>query len=537
MHAKAANKMRRLLAALLAFPGASDAISPIQRVVSGIDGMRLAPQPAIPWQSFLDDETVTGVVVSVNTTLRLQAMRGFGASATESSAMCLNSLPADAQDKLLDDLFSEAGAHLSAMKAPMDADDESASAPWSTYDDSPGDDTLSNFSIARDLRQNGTLQFLLRAQQHGFEGVVQSYMDFPPDWMLAGHSNRTHGTVNRELYDVLANYYAKYVQSYAEHNVTIDLLSLFNEPTGYTEIYPTAIAELLGHHVGPLFDKLGLHESTKLTYGGAVDRSNSAWMTPLVMANDAARMYMDHIAFHAYDCNFNCTKEQQHYGLVADMKGLWPELDIWMTETCYAYEAGYPTDPSAAPPLPRLDFADGRTWGSRLVADVHAGVSGWIYWNVILDMRGGPFLISPDHGNPDGNWQHAVVHVDASQGVYHLTGLYYYLAHFSKFVRPGAVHVESTVLDDGSNNNNNHDDDARRRGDESHDGNPAAPEGTEGVEAAAFLDGDKKTVVLQLLNHDLVPRNVTVRCGGHEATLLLPSGSITTATWVSDGDN
>ena len=108
-----------------------------------------------------------------------------------------------------------------------------------------------------------------------------------------------------------------------------------------------------------------------------------------------------------------------------------------MTETCYAYGAGYPRDPAVAPPLPRLDFLDGRTWGSRIVSDVSTGVSGWLYWNLMLDMRGGPFLLSPSHGDGEGNWQHAVVHVDADTGAYHLTGLFW-------CVKPGRLIARRT---------------------------------------------------------------------------------------------
>ena len=40
------------------------------------------------------------------------------------------------------------------------------------------------------------------------------------------------------------------------------------------------------------------------------------------------------------------------------------------------------------------------------------------------------------------NAQHSVIIVNRSSKAVTYTGLYYYLAHFSKFVRPGAVRVE-----------------------------------------------------------------------------------------------
>ena len=59
---------------------------------------------------------------------------------------------------------------------------------------------------------------------------------------------------------------------------------------------------------------------------------------PRVMADDRARKYMDHIAYHGYDCQFNCSKERQMYNVIADLHRRWPDLEVWMTEICYAYK-------------------------------------------------------------------------------------------------------------------------------------------------------------------------------------------------------
>ena len=55
---------------------------------------------------------------------------------------------------------------------------------WATYDDSPGDVGLENFTIARDLQPNGTLSALRLAQAAGFDGVVQAYMCIQNIYML-----------------------------------------------------------------------------------------------------------------------------------------------------------------------------------------------------------------------------------------------------------------------------------------------------------------------------------------------------------------
>jgi hypothetical protein len=111
-----------------------------------------------------------------------------------------------------------------------------------------------------------------------------------------------------------------------------------------------------------------------------------------------------------------------------------------MDELCYAYEAGY----SKQKQLPIREFADGDRWGDVIFGDLEAGASAWLYWNAILDETGGPWAVSPVHGNPDPNIQHPVVIINKTTHEITYTGTYYYLAHFSKFVRPGAIRVQTT---------------------------------------------------------------------------------------------
>jgi glucosylceramidase len=63
---------------------------------------------------------------------------------------------------------------------------------------------------------------------------------------------------------------------------------------------------------------------------------------------------------------------------------------------------------------------------------------------MILDEDGGPWLTSPEHGDPANNHQHPVVIINRSTKEITYTGLFYYLAHFSKYVKPGAYRINCT---------------------------------------------------------------------------------------------
>jgi hypothetical protein len=120
---------------------------------------------------------------------------------------------------------------------------------------------------------------------------------------------------------------------------------------------------------------------------------------------------------------------------------MYPNKTMWMTETCYAVEFNNYQNTSYCPKLPRSDFEDALQWGRMIFGDVDAGASGWVYWNYILDSDGGPWLVSEEHNNPNGNYQQPLVIADVANDSYVLTGCYYAMAHFSKRVAEGMAYV------------------------------------------------------------------------------------------------
>ena len=164
----------------------------------------------------------------------------------------------------------------------------------------------------------------------------------------------------------------------------------------------------------------------------APTRSSAFKNYPTVLDDPEARKFVAAAPYHGYGFG--------DFTLIAKLHSQYPEIPLWMTEICHAYEAGTP----ASMTLPRTDFEDGDLWGNQIISDLEAHASAWIYWNMILDQNGGPWLVSPVHGNPDPNVQHPLVIIDRNTHRVTYTGAYTYLAHFSKFVRPGSIRVGTT---------------------------------------------------------------------------------------------
>ena len=409
-----------------------------------------------------------------------QSIIGFGASFLEAGMVCLNSLPTrEAQDEVLRKLFDrETGAGFSVMKTVIGGTDfQSATPAWYTYADTPGDVDLARFSIARDLGPSGLITYIRRARAVGGQFQLEAPMDYPPDWMLVDVDSNQN--VDRRYHDALARYYLKYLREYEKEGITIDYLALFNEPGGYTTIPFEDIRDLLADHVGPLFARENIR--TKVLPAEAYYRSHAHENYPKVLDDPRARQYAGGIGYHGYDW--------KNFDLIADLRRRYPELPIWMAEICCLH----PVSP---------DFEHGDGWAKVIFDDLEAGASVWMYWNMILDERGGPWLVDLKHKNPENNSQHPVVIVDRTRHTVSYTGLYYYLAHFGRFVRPGAQRLEVTR------------------------GATVSPE----LRALAFRNADGGMVV-QILNSADSARPVRLTWRGRQATVDVAAWSITTLRW------
>jgi glucosylceramidase len=209
----------------------------------------------------------------------------------------------------------------------------------------------------------------------------------------------------------------------------------------------------------------------------------------LLLDDPAARQYVSVVPYHGYD--------NKDWDKIVNLHRQYPDLPLWMTEVCYAYDAGTPKSML----LPRFDFEDGDYWGNQIFNDLEVDTSAWIYWNMILDEKGGPWSGSEIHGDPDPNIQHPVVIIDRRSKKVTYTGLYYYLAHFSKFVRPGDIRIKTA----GS---------------------------LDGVRVMAFKAPDGK-IVAEIMNSKDKDVEIGVKFQGRVLRVKLPAISITTALWNS----
>ena len=460
------------------FPDSSVPAEAVFMNQSSTAGDRIKAKPSLRFSSKTDPGDRP--VFAIDDSVRYQTIDGFGAAFLEAGLTTLNTLPSRSQqDAVLRALFDvQSGAGFSAMKTPIGGTDfQSASPNWYTYDDTPRDTALKHFSIARDLRQNGLITYIRRARQAGGSFVLQAPMDYPPDWML--NDVKTDQNVNSRYYQTLADYYVRYVQEYEKHGIHVDFISPFNEPGNYTKVTFADIRSIIRDYVGPTFQRQ--HLTTRIQLSESGGRSAAAVDYPTVLDDQGARKYVATLPYHGY--------EDGGYSEVAGLHSKYPDIPLWMTEVCCLFDQNT-----------GLSFESGDTWANVIISDLEAGASAWIYWNAILNEGGGPWLVSPTHEDPDGNAQESIVVIDRQSHTVSYTGLYYYLAHFSKFVRPGARRIQTTA---------------------------SAPQG---LRAISFRNADG-SLVAELLNSNAEPVEVQLDWHDRSLSLPLPGNSITTLQW------
>jgi len=327
---------------------------------------------------------------------------------------------------------------------------------WYSYNDYPPYDVgLTNFSIAHDEeKEGGTIDYVKRAAHVAGRMIrLESTMDYPPEWMLNYTTLFPQIDLNTTMLEPLSRYYLKWVEALRKHGIPLEFLSMFNE-RGYCRPSLQNLRDTLVKYLGPLFRKQP--NMPKVTWVECSGRLDTIRDTPPFYALPGVKEHIEVMMYHGYDCgdayggwvcnglNTTCPHiEDTMKRMRAFVKTHVPaHMRVWMTELCYADEFGDYPGPPKCPRLPRYDFEDSMQWGYMLFGDFGVvGASGWIYWNMILDTTGGPWLTSPEHNDPNPNIQQPVIVADPKTGKYYKTGVYYALAHFGRYVEPGSVRI------------------------------------------------------------------------------------------------
>jgi glucosylceramidase len=290
-----------------------------------------------------------------------------------------------------------------------------------------------------------------------------------PAWMKTNGKVKG-GELKPEFCEAFAIYLTKYVQAMKAEGITIDAITVENEPlnpknTPSMVVFANEEGEIIGKHLGPSFAKNGI--KTKILL---YDHNPDVTSYPLSILGDAvASPYVDGTAFHLYGGDASA---------LTPVHDAFPNKNLYLTEQSVNSRPNGPFGIAAA--VARVPIGSTRNWSKNV-----------LFWNLAADPQNGP------HTNDGGcTGCSGAITIDGNNVNRNLA--YYALAHFSKFVPAGSVRIWSSE--------------------------------SEQLSTVAFLRPDGK-IALVAANVGNFDKAFAVRYHGKTFTTTIPTEGVATYVW------
>src|SRR6476659_5296039 len=365
----------------------------------------------------------TQICVFVDPAKQFQTILGVGGALTDASAETFAKLPRAKQQEFLNAYYDRRnGIGYTLARTNIHSCDFSSGSY--TYVDE-GDKELRSFSVKHDREFRIPFIKQVLAAAGGKLNIFGSPWS-PPAFMKDNNNMLRGGHLKPEFYQSWANYFVKFIRAYESEGIPIWGVSIQNEPMA-TQTWESCIfsaeqeRDFLKNNLGPTMAKEGLSDKKIIVWDHNRDLIYQRVSTTL--ADPEAAKYAWGIGFHWYETWTGGNPQFENLKRVAET---FPNKNLLFTEGCNG-----PFNMSQI-----NDWKWGESYGRSMINDFNAGTVGWTDWNILLDEMGGP--------NHVKNFCFAPIHADTKTGKLIYTNSYYYIGHFSKFVRPGAKRVASS---------------------------------------------------------------------------------------------
>lgn len=370
-----------------------------------------------------EQATENEISVFVNPNKTFQTFWGIGGSLTYSSSEVFAKLSESKQQELLQAYYDqEKGIGYTLARTPIHSIDFSSGLFTYVSDE---DKELKSFSIDIDRQYKIPLIKKAIATAGGKLSLYASPWS-PPAFMKSNKDMLHGGKLLPEYYESWALYYTKFIKAYEKEGIPIWGITIQNEPMAVQRwescIY-TAEEErdFLKNYLGPIMEREGLGDKNIVAWDHNRDLITNR--ANIIFDDPEAAKYAWGIGFHWYEV---WAGGEYMYENLARVKESYPDKKLLFTEGCVEN-----FDPEKYQHWP-----NGERYGQSMINDFNQGTVGWTDWNILLDETGGP--------NHVQNLCFAPIHADTRTGELIYTPSYYYIGHFSKFIRPDAKRV-STV--------------------------------------------------------------------------------------------
>ncbi|KRT82705.1 glycoside hydrolase, partial [Oryctes borbonicus] len=300
-----------------------------------------------------------------------------------------------------------------------------------SYDDGEPDPELKRFALNR-----ADFEYKIpyvKAAQNLSNGKIEFFASAwtAPKWMKT-NGNYHGGTLKPEFYQAWAEYYVKFFDEYKKRGITFWGVTTGNEPSlakfplvnfqqlssiGWTS---RTLATWVAVALGPILRKSGYGNLNILALDD--QRFYLPWFMDFVFKNPIARDYINGTAVHWYWDNLFPAS------LLTKLHNRHPDKFIIATEACKGFFLSRGV---------RLgSWSRGEDYAQDIIEDLRNWVTGWIDWNMALNVTGGPTYLNNIVDSP--------IVVNASADEFYKQPMFYAIGHFSKFIPKTSVRVDSS---------------------------------------------------------------------------------------------
>lgn len=410
-------------------------------------------------------------VIKVDDKQKYQSMVGFGFALTGGSAMHIINMKSESRSKLLQDVFGTKGNDIGVSYLRLSIGSSDLNDHVFSYDDLPDGETdinMDKFDLGPDKKDVIPVMKEILALNPSIKILGSPWS--PPKWMKTNDDTRG-GRLKPEYYAAYAKYFVKYIQQMKAEGITIDAITVQNEPLhpgNNPSLLLTAPEEkdFVKNNLGPAFKAAGI--TTKiLIYDHNADRPDY----PITILDDPkAAKYIDGSAFHLYGGSVDAFTE---------VHNAHPDKNIYFTEQMVVQ-----FDDTArmiiSEPVGTIIIGATRNWCRNVLE-----------WNLAA---GPDFKPYTDRGGC--SMCQGAVTIDGNSYTKNIA--YYSMAHVSKFVRPGSVRIASSD-----------------------------PESLPNV--AFTTPGNKKVLIVANENNN--PQTFTISYNGKNASATLEGKAVATFVW------
>jgi glucosylceramidase len=224
-----------------------------------------------------------------------------------------------------------------------------------------------------------------------------------------------------EYLESWALYLSKFITAHKEEGINFWGMTVQNEPEFdapweacmYT---PELERDFISQHLGPRM-KADHPDLQIMIYDH--NKDDIVTWVDTILSDPEAASYVAGTAFHWYSGFQFENLEEAHE--------LHPEKFLLASEA------------TNCPGVALGDWSRAEVYGFDILGDLNAWSAGWVDWNLVLDMEGGP-----NHLN---NYCDSPIVVDVDNQLVFVQPMFYYLGHLSKFVPPGSIRVGTDLSD------------------------------------------------------------------------------------------